>query len=52
MEGNVTDKLLHKIFFWLGRTTPIDAQGTAAYAKDKLDRDALPSHHPVMTWHA
>lgn len=37
IEGEETDKLCYRIHFWLGRTTPIDAMGTAAYKTVELD---------------
>ena len=37
VEGYEADKLCYRIHFWLGRTTPIDAMGTAAYKTVELD---------------
>ena len=47
VEGEETDKLLYDIHFWLGRTTPIDAAGTAAYKTVELDDllDGRAKHH-------
>ena len=47
VEGYETDKLLYNIHFWLGRTTPIDAAGTAAYKTVELDDllDGQATHH-------
>lgn len=47
VEGFETDKLIYKLYFWLGRTTPIDAQGTAAYKTVECDDllDGQASHH-------
>jgi len=47
VEGYETDKLIYNIHFWLGRTTPIDAAGTAAYKTVELDDllDGQATHH-------
>ena len=37
VDGIKPDKLVHRIFFWLGLYTSIDAQGTAAYKTVELD---------------